>query len=582
MQHLYELLADIAASHESPLSTAISAKIRKRDWLGLKELSIDPESLSPELYWSLSQCRGLLLKAEGLEGMPSKADLDSKCVKEFFRCEAKNYESNRRIGNLFEFKGFETPESQRLRDFFADVKREIRSVLGNLPNIDRLRTRFGPGSTYCLPAPFNTFADKLVNVPSYTIDSWPFILDWMGTAWSKCANRVSDTVYPDGPLGPSREVGYGLIPERVRGNRFTTVDKDSFKRRGICVEPALNVFYQLGYGSYIRERLKSQWGIDLIMGQERHRSSAQRGSCKSTGLMTLDLSSASDLIPYALVRHLLPRNWFHVLDSLRSPYTRINGKWVRLEKFSSMGNGYTFELETLIFHSLVRVIARKSGIDVDQAVRDGDILQYGDDCIAPSSISEDIISVFRWCGFEVNTSKSYTSGVFRESCGGDFHSGVDVRIAKLKKLPSAPEEWISFANSLWSVIGPTRDPSRSASWRRLHRWALSNIPTRIRRLRGPEYLGDQVIHSHPADWQSNCYQRDGIDYYWGYLPVANHIPLGGYPPHAALGAALMGYTSNGPVNPAAPISGYRVRLIGKPKDLRVRLTRPAVERRSAP
>jgi len=61
-------------------------------------------------------------------------------------------------------------------------------------------------------------------------------------------------------------------------------------------------------------------------------------------LATIDLSSASDTVSYALVMSLLPSGWFDLLDLFRSECVEVPGGVIELEKFSSMGNAYTFEL----------------------------------------------------------------------------------------------------------------------------------------------------------------------------------------------------------------------------------------------
>lgn len=571
MQQLYEVVAGLAAALNTPTGDEISNLIKNRKWLELKQLQISMEQ-DPDSYWAHCQARDLLLKVEGLDGGPSERELKESCLTEFYRCEAENFVTNKRLKFIFsrDTAYLRSDHDERLRKFLLKVRKEIRGLLGPLPDIEELRSRFGPGATFCLQFPRISIAEKLDNVPSYTIDAWPYLLDWIGTAWGKAALRVNVDSFPGGFV-PQSTVRKIKEPERVRGNRWTSVAKDSFKRRGICVEPALNVFYQLGYGSYLRSLLKRKWGIDLKHDQDKHREMAREGSL-SGSLATIDLSSASDLISKTLVEILLPRRWLTVLNSLRSPFSRVNGKWVRLEKFTSMGNGYTFELETIVFHSIVRVVASERWPDVDPAdwVKTRFISQYGDDCIVPEEIADVVLAAFQTCGFRINRSKTYTSGPFRESCGGDYHTGVDVRTFKLKEIPDAPEKWISFANGLWAVANPnSHDPSRLAFIRKLHRWCLGNIPSHIRRLKGPDHLGDLVVHSMSADWQTPLFWG-GIAYYKGYLPVSNLTPWNHFPPNVVLAAALCGAASDGCPWPDPPVKGYRVRWIGKPRKLRVK------------
>lgn len=571
MQQLYEVVAGLASTLNTSTGDEISRLIRDRNWAGLKQLQI-PVEQDPDSYWMHCQVRDLLLKAEGLDGAPTEQQLKESCLTEFYACESANKVTNDRLKFIFsrDTAYLRTDHEERLRKFLLKVKKEIRGLLGPLPDIEELRSRFGPGATFCLQFPRISLAEKLQNVPSYTLDAWPYLLDWIGTAWGKAALRVSDGSFPGGVI-PQSSVRKIKEPERVRGNRWTTVPKDSFKRRGICVEPALNVFYQLGYGSYFRDLLRRKWGIDLKHDQAKHKEMAKIGSLTG-GLATIDLSSASDLISRNLVEILLPNRWLTVLNSLRSPYSRVNGKWVRLEKFSSMGNGFTFELETIIFHAIVRVVLTEKWPDIDPRdwVDTQFVSQYGDDCIVPEEVADVVLAAFKTCGFRVNHAKTFTFGPFRESCGGDYHTGVDVRTFKLKELPDAPEKWISFANGIWAVANPnSHNPDRLAFVRKLHRFCLGNIPSHLRRLKGPDHLGDSVIHAHPADWQAPL-QWGGVLYYRGYLPVANATPWDHFPPNVVLAAALVGASSNGCPWPDPPVKGYRVRWIGKPRQLRVK------------
>lgn len=573
MHQLFDIVEALATTLNTVAGDEMAKAIRDRDWKRLDQIETLWDT-TPDVFWAHQQIRDLLLKSEGLPGAPSKEELEKTCLADFYRCEAKNKLTNLRLRVLSLPSHLLGDGDRRLKEFLLKVKKDVAVLLGPLPDIQELHSRFGPGATFCRRFPANSLAEKLSHAPSYTLDAWPYLLDWIGTAWGKNVYRVSDNVWPGG-ITASRYVGKSQSPERVRGNRWTSVEKNSFKRRGICVEPALNVYYQLGYGSWIRQRLKRVWKIDLQHGQDVHRKMAREGSLLRH-LVTIDLSSASDLIPFELVKLLLPSGWFSVLSGLRSPFTRVKGKWVRLEKFSSMGNGYTFELETLIFHGLVRGLLREKWPDVEPTsfVENELVGQYGDDCIVPKEMADDVLGLFGLCGFEVNRRKTYTDGPFRESCGGDYLNGVDVRTFKLSEYPDEPQKWISFANGLWSVANPnSHSPDRLAFIRRLHRFCLGNIPSAIRRLKGPEHLGDLVIHTFPADWQVPL-EYGGIEYYKGYLPVSNVTPWAHYPPSTVLAAALAGASSKGSPHPELPVKGYRIRWIGKPRDLRVSRGQP--------
>lgn len=194
-----------------------------------------------------------------------------------------------------------------------------------------------------------------------------------------------------------------------------TVPKKSDIDRVACKEPEANMLLQRSVGNHIRRRLRV-FGIDLndqTRNQELARVAVERK------LATIDLSSASDTISRELVRHLLPFDWFSLLDDLRVKATVMDGNVHELSMFSSMGNGFTFELESLIFYAITRAVCRLSRVR-------GSISVYGDDIIAPSAIVRRLSRVFSLLGFKVNPKKTHYRGPFRESCGAHFYAGFDV------------------------------------------------------------------------------------------------------------------------------------------------------------
>ena len=139
-------------------------------------------------------------------------------------------------------------------------------------------------------------------------------------------------------------------PVQVSGNKVTTVPKSYKTNRVIAIEPSWSMFFQKGVGRMIRKRLR-RFGQLHPDAQERARNFARVGS--DTGLLaTLDLSSASDCVSLALCEMLLPQDWLDHMLSMRSQVGEWDGGVIPYRKISSMGNGYTFELETLLFYAL--------------------------------------------------------------------------------------------------------------------------------------------------------------------------------------------------------------------------------------
>lgn len=183
---------------------------------------------------------------------------------------------------------------------------------------------------------------------------------------------------------------------------------------------------------------------------------------------------------------------------------------MELQMFSSMGNGYTFELETLIFAALAHACGGKVGQDT---------FVYGDDILVPTEISADVLALLRYSGFTPNQKKTFTTGHFRESCGGDFLMGHDVRPLFLKENPNGPSDWIVIANSLWDWSIKWSMPELAA----VRNSVLNLIPAEIRRCRGPKELGSLVIWDHEKSW--SYVERSSQRFFRVWRPVSRRMYL---------------------------------------------------------
>jgi hypothetical protein len=235
----------------------------------------------------------------------------------------------------------------------------------------------------------------------------------------------------------------------VAGSNLSSVPKNIETNRTICTEPSLNMFYQLGAGKILERVLKKFHGVDLSLQPEINKELARLGSIDGS-FATIDLSKASDTISLSLVQYLLPPIAFRTLIDLRSSRTIYKDEEIELNMISSMGNGFTFPLQTLIFATLVRATYLHKGI----IPRVGTMRNYsvfGDDIICSNRVYNDVISVLNDCGFTVNIQKSYNTGSFRESCGGDFFKGHDIRGVYIRKASNAGEIYSIFNRLMrWS------------------------------------------------------------------------------------------------------------------------------------
>lgn len=340
--------------------------------------------------------------------------------------------------------------------FIAWCRREVASIIGDVPPVEALIGSFSGGAS--------TSRSRTCSHPA---------TKYCGKAHATemAAELFFDLVVEEVPGWFFSGITDPLLIESVRGNVLFTVPKTSEIDRVACKEPDINMFMQKGIGNYFRSSLRRR-GINLN-DQSINRALAEEGS-RTGRLATLDLSSASDSVTTELVRQLLPDAWFSLLTMCRSPVTVIDGEEHHNWMFSSMGNGFTFELESLLFYVLLRATAYFRGVS-------GIISVYGDDLIMPTELADYASWVLGWFGFQVNPDKSFTSGPFRESCGGHYWNGLEITPFYLREPIDSLPHLIHMANSLrkWGdlQIGSERlcsviDPEIESIWR----WLSSFIP----------------------------------------------------------------------------------------------------------
>ncbi len=344
---------------------------------------------------------------------------------------------------------------------FHSAQRKIARVLGDIPSISQLDLRFGPGATYGVKRSEASIRRKIAESLQCSEDFLPISAMVLGEMphlvsvhESPDSTRIEMSSYQKEEhefeeyvreleedeetrdliargILPSPSVRSGIVvdewvsvPVEIVPARLNFVPKSAKTYRSVCVEAGLNVTYQLALGTFMAKRLAA-FGID-IRDQTLNQRRALEGSLTGA-LATLDLSSASDTISREIVFELLPLEWADLLKWGRSSTVELpNGSLMTQEKFASMGNGFTFPLETLIFWGLAAACCD----------RDSDATVYGDDIVLPSDKFELLAEVLRYAGFLVNAAKSFHKGPFRESCGKDYFRGIDVR-------PFYAKGWVS-------------------------------------------------------------------------------------------------------------------------------------------
>jgi len=296
----------------------------------------------------------------------------------------------------------------------------------------------------------------------------------------------------------------------VPGSVLFTVPKKTDIDRVACKEPEINMFMQRCVGDHIRSKLRRR-GINL---NDQSINADLAKNALRTNSATIDLSSASDTITKQLVITLLPFEWYSLLDDLRShsvemPYGKGSHD---LEMFSSMGNGFTFELESLIFWALTRSVCYFSGIK-------GKVSVYGDDIICPTAVAPRLARIFNYFGFTVNMKKSAWTGGFRESCGEHYLLGRNITPFYLREAVRSYRPLIRILNKLVQWDGRPFDNHLVVTnhWiARFHQKWSEQVPSRFRGGKDVESSDSLFTYDRP---------RSKIGYITLSVPICETLQL---------------------------------------------------------
>lgn len=264
------------------------------------------------------------------------------------------------------------------------------------------------------------------------------------------------------------------------------VDKSYKAFRLIIVNTWVGAFYTKGLGVMIERRLAAARDgsrsakLDIRFTADIHAELARLGSIKGHNV-TLDLSSASDLFTIALICKLVPREWFNVLRLGRIATATYKGRRFHMTSFMTMGNGYTFPLQTLLFYALIRACR-------DLSEMSGRVSVYGDDCIFPRKLYPIVRHLFGKLNFKINFDKTFYHGNFRESCGSDFFHGENVRPYSYEGTDEICDP-IHYAAFLYQICNGL-----------LSRWEKEDIPRTYAWLLHEVHRTQGVIFQVPPDY----------------------------------------------------------------------------------
>jgi len=386
--------------------------------------TLDPNHYGKDsaTYSKDAQCAALIKK---YKGHTVDIDVRSECAKSFIQAEVVCRETNER----FRDKTFYSRNDSNAA-IFLRAQSIIARILGDVNNVDLSTVQFSKGRTFSIKE--NTLAfDKLSGPLEVT---------------RKARRLAKNTILANpGWLSGFCQSDHALINNipivESLGDLYSSVPKDATTDRPLGMPPLLNAVMSKSVGKHISRRFKTTTGININTAQRKHRDVVRDASVHGN-ISSVDLSSASDTIAWHLVLDLLPLEWFDLLNDLRSPafFVKESDRWFSYEKFTAMGCAFTFELESVIFYSLVKASMEVSGCD-------GFLSVYGDDILLPTDAYNASTFFLEECGFSINHTKSFSTGYFRESCGADYLDGNEVRPFFLKDVLT-PRVAVLMHNSL--------------------------------------------------------------------------------------------------------------------------------------
>lgn len=472
-----EALYELCRKVDSPKSLGIWLRY-KYAHKELSEASIDPLAYNDAAtFFKDYTCVNLLRKFEGLN---TGIDTRKVALLDFDKSEEQCQAVNERFRTYATTGQVDQVESAIL----LKTQQIIAKVWGH-PSFSEAfrRCGWGPGATATLTSVEATTESKMSEFPmSVTPSALPYLRQVMKYDLLWCGHLLKCPV--EGPVC--------LTPQyyrQIAHSRLLTVLKDAKTDRTIAAEPTGNIFLQKGIGGYLRSRLR-RYGINL---DDQTRNQVLASKAALLNLATLDLSAASDTISIGLCKVLLPPDMFALLDSLRSPAYSLDNSIRRFHKFSSMGNGFTFELETLIFYAAAKAVQETEACL-------GPIGVYGDDIIVPQRIVGKVISVLESFGFTINKRKSFVDGRFFESCGKHFFDNVDVTPIYQKRIVDNDLETSRFFNRVYDLAYKRPFLGSEVVFGKVHSRLYSRLPERLKKFSAPGWTeGDgffRVLHFH--------------------------------------------------------------------------------------
>jgi len=154
-----------------------------------------------------------------------------------------------------------------------------------------------------------------------------------------------------------------------------------------------------------------------------------------------------------------------------------------------MGNGFTFDLMTLVLTALTRSFDPTSTV-------------FGDDIICQNSVADDVVRNLQVAGFVVNSNKTNINSSYRESCGAHYIDGYGYVTSFDIKWVKSVQELIVTLNkvAILSIIyGGPYEALRAKIWSCVPQTLLGAAVKRLTVCKGrpPSYELDGYVRYGP-------------------------------------------------------------------------------------
>jgi len=331
---------------------------------------------------------------------------------------------------------------------FLQVSHAIWSIVfgSEINFLSDLRPKHGPGAT----------AEKLSGNAKFLMQRWHDRLEPYFP--------LLDTAFVNSNAMDSEEFEKMTIilePDE-QPVRVVTVPKTLKGPRVIAIEPVCMQYTQQALAEYLTSVLESH---PLTKGHINFRDQSINGRLALTSSMsrkyaTIDLSSASDRVPYSVAIRMFDSNpdLQGAISACRSKRAQMpDGSVLDLLKFAPMGSALCFPVESMYFYTIcVAALLWKRNLpvtylNIKKVSRQ--VYVYGDDIIVPTNESVDVTKALQKYYCKVNLRKSFSRGNFRESCGVDAFNGEVVTPTYVREVhPSdmrsanAIVSWIATSN----------------------------------------------------------------------------------------------------------------------------------------